>query len=64
MTIHNTAVLYQSLINFICVQDKEVEVLETESDEDCVIVMDNHEDKISHVSKHNAANFRHFVLLF
>jgi hypothetical protein len=40
------------------VQDKEVEVLETESDEDCVIVMDNHEDKISHVSKHNAANFQ------
>ncbi len=30
-----------------------MEVLETESDEDCVIVMDNHEDKISHVSKVN-----------
>jgi hypothetical protein len=50
-------------------QDKEVEVLETESDEDCVIVMDNHEDKISHVSRHIAANFQQdfpaicFVLL-
>ena len=46
-----------------------MEVLETESDEDCVIVMDNHEDKISHVSRHIAANFQQdfpaicFVLL-